>query len=145
MPRAHGLPQSGAIEGGIRIHLDGIGLGHDDDVVRQVQLGGKAGAFGPGHAMRRPRPALAGERAMQLGMPVARGVDRQRACPVQGDQAFDWRDHLVAMGDAQAAAGKEVDLEVDDQEGIALAEHDGAHETSPFQGRTGCVKDGRLT
>jgi hypothetical protein len=77
--------------------------------------------------MRRPRPALFRERAVVARVPVARGEDGQALLAEQFDQVVDRGDDFVPAGDAEGAAGEEIDLHVDDQEGVGLVEVDGAH------------------
>src|SRR4051812_24951900 len=89
----------------------------DDDVDalardRGVQLGARRSR----DAVRRPRPALAFERAVVGGMPVARGHDEVEAPRV--DQLTQARADLVAARHRQRPAGHEVVLDVDDDQGL---------------------------
>src|SRR5919205_2298081 len=70
-------------------------------------------------AVRRPRPALGGERPMLGRVPVARGDHEVEAAAV--DQLVQPRGDLVALRHGERAAGREVVLEVDDHQRLALA------------------------
>ena len=71
--------------------------------------------------MKRPETALLDERAVIRRVPVARGEDRKARFGEDADGFVQRRDHGIAFGDGERAAGEEVFLHVDDQQCVAPA------------------------
>ena len=80
----------------------------------------------PHRLERRPAGMAAGERAVAGGMPVLRHHDMREARGEVGDR----RHHRVPVRHREPAAGTEVNLRIDDDEGICRGDVAGVHAAS---------------
>lgn len=98
------------------------GLADDQRVERDLQFGMKGRPFRPGHAMRRPGAALGDEAGVVGRVPVPavgdKGLGRQETV----DELIDDRDDCVAFFDGESAAGAEIVLDIDNDEGVCFSD-----------------------
>jgi hypothetical protein len=86
---------------------------------RQAKLGGKVGSRRPRDAMRRPRSALGAEGTMIGAMPVTARDDSRAGSLGTCEVLAERGDDRIAVRHAERAAGKEVALDIHDEQGVA--------------------------
>src|SRR2546422_266586 len=122
------------LEARVRVFVGIHALRHDLRVRGELQRRVKARAGGVLDAVCRPRSAVDGEMSGFRGMPVARGEDRRAAASEAFGVAVEEGHDLVARRYRKRAAGTEVVLDVDNDEGITRGINRESHGIPPGRG-----------